>query len=87
MPKMHDRSGWEQSGTGPRYIRGRNYPKLCEFKRPCATCGESFSIYVTPRIAEGLADTNSFALRNCELHRRGKVKIAENKSEKMPWEA
>lgn len=68
---MHDRTDWERGGEGPRYIKGRNYPKLVEFKRPCKTCGESFSIYVTSRIADGFADTNSFALRNCEIHRRG----------------
>lgn len=68
--KMHDRSGWEQMAAGPRYIKGRNYKALVEFRRPCKTCSESFSIFVTDRIAAGFADTNSFALRNCENHRR-----------------
>lgn len=68
---MHDRSEWERCGEGPRHLKGRSYKNLVEFRRPCKTCGTPFSIFVTPRIAEGIADTNSFALRNCDLHRRG----------------
>lgn len=68
---MHDRSHWERKGEGPRYLKGRNYKKLVEFTRPCKSCGQPFSIFVTAPIAEGFKDTNSFALVNCEMHRRG----------------
>lgn len=68
---MHDRTGWEKIGAGPRYINGRNYPHLVEFRRLCKTCEAPFSIFVTERIAQGLADTNNFAMRNCQRHRRG----------------
>jgi hypothetical protein len=69
----HDRSEWTRCGDGPRYIQGRNYAHLIEFRRPCKTCGEPFSIFVTPRIADEEADSNSFGLKNCELHRRGRA--------------
>src|SRR5437868_13201993 len=74
---MHDRSEWTRGPSGPQTIKTasgkmRTYANLAEFKRPCATCGELFSIYVTPKIAAGHADSNSFGLKNCEKHRRNR---------------
>lgn len=68
---VHDRSAWRRGASGAQTIKGRNYKNLVEFTRPCASCSEPFAIYVTPRIADGHADSNSFALKNCEKHRRG----------------
>lgn len=73
---MKDRASWELGATDHR--------NLVEFSRPCATCGVVFSIFVTQRIASGMADTNNFGLRNCEKHRRSCV---QNNSKKFPWEA
>jgi hypothetical protein len=69
---MQDRSAWTRVAEGPKYIRGRDYSHLIEFRRPCSTCGEPFSIFVTRRIADGGADTNSFGLVNCDAHRRAR---------------
>lgn len=77
---MHDRTAWERRGEGPRFLRGKNHPKLTEFTRACKTCGEPFSIFVTAKIADGLADSNNFALVNCELHRRGNKEAQELRS-------
>ena len=67
---MQDRTGWTRGATGPQRIGNKRYKTLVEFSRPCATCNQPFSIFVTERIAEGLADSNNFGLRNCEQHRR-----------------
>jgi hypothetical protein len=67
---MQDRSAWSRVAEGPKYLRGRDYSHLIEFRRLCSTCGEPFSIFVTHRIADGGADTNSFGLVNCDAHRR-----------------
>ena len=77
---MHDRSEWISHGASKPYMNGRKY--MYEFRRLCKTCGEPFPIFVTERIANGAADSNSFALVNCEVHRRGK-----NNLRKLPWEA
>lgn len=68
---MRDRSDWKRGETGPVKLGTKSYKRLTEFSRPCATCKAPFSIYVTERIAEGLADSNNFGLKNCEAHRRG----------------
>lgn len=67
---MRDRTGWKQS---PGFW-GRK-KNLIEFTRFCAApdCGREFGIMVTQKIASGKADSNSFGLKNCELHRRGKI--------------
>lgn len=70
---MHDRTPWTRGPAGPKEIKGRIYKKLIEFSRPCASCGQPFSIFVTEKIAAGHADSNSFGLRNCERHRRNKT--------------
>lgn len=70
---MHDREEWTRGGSGPKVIKGKTYKNLSEFMRPCATCGEPFSIFVTGKIASGHADSNSFGLKNCEKHRRNKA--------------
>jgi len=62
---MHDRTEW----TETRSSLGKK-KNLVEFTRPCAQCGEPFSILVTEKIASGHADSNSFGLKNCEEHRR-----------------
>lgn len=69
---MHDRTEWTRGTTGPQTIKGKRYDNLTEFHRPCATCEEPFSIFVTPKIASGAADSNSFGLKNCERHRLNK---------------
>jgi hypothetical protein len=80
---MHDRSEWERGTPGPKTIKGREYKNLIEFKRPCASCGEPFSIYVTSKIANGHADSNSFALKNCEKHRRNRSAADESEVETL----
>ena len=68
---MHDRSEWTEGTTGDHRIGKRKYNNLTEYSRPCKTCGARFSIFVTKKIADGFADSNSFGLKNCEKHRRG----------------
>lgn len=85
---MHDRTGWTKGATGNVSIRRRDgtektYKNLVEFMRPCATCAENFSIFVTPKIAAGHADSNSFGLKNCEKHRRSSIRKAEPELEKL----
>ena len=70
---MKDRTGWTRGDTGPQRIGSKTYQRLVEFTRPCSACKQPFSIFVTERIAEGLAESNNIGLRNCELHRRGGV--------------
>jgi len=79
---MHDRSGWERGEAGAVVIKGKKYPNLVPFTRACATCGGKFSIFVTEKIADGEADTNSFGLKNCEDHRRNKT-AADNTEVEM----
>lgn len=69
---MHDRTKWTRGTSGAQTIRGKSYANLVEFHRPCLTCEKPFSIYVTDKIARGIADSNSFGLKNCEEHRRNK---------------
>lgn len=69
---MHDRTEWTKGATGPQVIKGKSYKSLTEFTRQCATCDQPFSIFVTAKIAAGHADSNSFGLKNCDLHRRNK---------------
>lgn len=70
---MHDRTEWERVTTGTVRIKGKEYKNLVEFRRPCQSCGELFSVYVTGKIANGHADSNSFGLKNCDKHRRNKT--------------
>jgi hypothetical protein len=70
---MRDRTGWARGETGPVKIGTKSYKRLTEFSRKCAACEQPFSIYVTEKIAEGLADSNNFGLKNCETHRRGGI--------------
>jgi hypothetical protein len=69
---MHDRTAWTRGPAGPKTIGKKTYKDLVEFFRPCATCAEPFSIFVTSKIAGGQADSNSFGLKNCPKHRRNK---------------
>lgn len=69
---MRDRTEW---------TRGADTKKVVEFSRPCVTCGKPFSIFVSKRIASGDADSNSFGLKNCEAHRRGKPVERDLKAE------
>ena len=80
---MRDRSEWIRGETGPQKIGTRSYKRLTEFSRPCATCKQPFSIFVTEKIAEGLADSNNFGLRNCEIHRRGAAPIDSEELESL----
>lgn len=72
---MHDRTAWTRGPAGPKIIGRRTYSNLVEFSRKCASCGGPFSIFVTNKIAEGHADSNSFGLKNCEMHRRSGPKV------------
>ena len=80
---MRDRSEWIRGETGPQKIGTRSYKRLTEFSRPCATCKQPFSIFVTEKIAEGLADSNNFGLRNCEVHRRGAAPLDREELESL----
>ena len=80
---MHDRSEWTRGTPGPKTIKGREYKNLVEFTRSCTTCGEPFSIFVTQKIANGHADSNSFALKNCDKHRRNRSATDEHEVETL----
>ena len=80
---MRDRSEWIRGETGPQKIGTSSYKRLAEFSRPCATCKQPFSIFVTEKIADGLADSNNFGLRNCEIHRRGAAPIDSEELESL----
>jgi len=75
---MKSRDGWERGIDGPQVIKGKTYRNLVEFKRPCSICGDAFSIFVTNKIACGVADSNAFGLRNCEEHRRSRTRTDGN---------
>ena len=66
---MRDRTEWTRGDGGAK--------NTVEFSRPCVTCGKPFSIFVSKRIASGDADSNSFGLKNCEEHRRGKAPASD----------
>ncbi len=71
---MRDRTPWTQKpDTGPIRLGRKTYKNLVEFTRPCATCAEEFSIFVTAVVADGRSDSNSFGLINCEKHRKSKL--------------
>lgn len=74
---MQSREGWTRAESGPKVIKGKTYKSLTEFIRSCSVCNRPFSIYVTDKIASGIADSNSFGLRNCEEHRRSRT-VADN---------
>jgi hypothetical protein len=80
---MHDRSEWTRGEHGPVKIGRKTYNNLVEFTRPCQTCSEPFAVYVTTKIANGLADSNSFALKNCPKHRRNKSATDEQEVETL----
>lgn len=68
---MRDRKDWVRDTTTDEHkVGNRTYKNLVRFSRSCATCAQPFSIFVTTKIADGNADSNSFGLRNCEKHRR-----------------
>lgn len=69
---MHDRTEWTRGTANEVKVKNRTYKNLVEFSRPCATCEKPFSIFVTKKIADGHADSNSFGLKNCPDHRRNK---------------
>jgi hypothetical protein len=69
---MQSREGWTRGEPGPKSIKGKTYKNLIEFTRECSACAKPFSIFVTSKIADGGADSNSFGLKNCEEHRRNK---------------
>lgn len=68
---MRDRTDWvRDTSDEPIKVGKKTYKNLVRFSRACATCAQPFSIQVTRKIADGLADSNNFGLRNCEKHRR-----------------
>lgn len=69
---MRDRTAWTRVTEDSGVVRGRKYRDLVQFTRKCKSCGKPFSIYVTPRIASGDADSNQFGMANCEEHRGGR---------------
>lgn len=80
---MHDRSEWRRGEVGPVTIGKKTYKNLIEFTRPCQTCNEPFPIYVTSKIANGHADSNSFGLKNCPAHRRNRTATDEQEIETL----
>lgn len=60
---------------------GRHYKNLVGYVRPCATCGEPFTIHVSQAVANGQASNNNFGLKNCELHRQ--TMVDKNEVEKI----
>jgi len=75
---MQNRDGWARTADGPKVVKGKTYKNLVEYTRLCSVCSESFSIFVTKKIALGHADSNSFGLRNCEKHRRSKLQATNS---------
>jgi hypothetical protein len=80
---MHDRSEWRRGEVGPVTIGKKTYKNLIEFTRNCQTCNEPFPIYVTSKIANGHADSNSFGLKNCPAHRRNRTATDEQEIETL----
>lgn len=80
---MHDRSKWTRGSTGDHTIKNRPYKNLTEFSRRCATCDGLFSIFVTSKIADGHADSNSFGLKNCPNHRRAPIRTDDAETERL----
>lgn len=80
---MHDRSEWTRGEVGPVTIGKKTYKNLIEFTRNCQTCNEPFPIYVTSKIANGHADSNSFGLKNCPAHRRNRTATDEQEIETL----
>lgn len=80
---MHDRTGWIKGTSGTKVLKGRTYKDLTEFSRPCATCNQPFSIFVTSKIAMGHADSNSFGLKNCEDHRKNKTAAQSDETDAL----
>lgn len=78
---MHDRTAWTRGTTGPHKIKNKTYNNLVQFTRKCASCENTFSIFVTPKIADGHADSNSFGLKNCAEHRRQSIPRAGDETE------
>lgn len=73
---MHDRSEWTRETDTEHKIGRKTYKNLIRFTRKCVTCEQPFSIFVTEKIASGIADSNSFGLKNCEAHRRNPARAA-----------
>ena len=71
MSTAHKRDGWEQQ-PGLHEVnggKGKVYRNMVRFDRRCATCNESFGVYVTESCADGMTHNSSFGLKNCEKHR------------------
>jgi hypothetical protein len=84
---MHNREEWTKGQTGDHFIKGKKYRNLTEFYRPCQSCGKPFSVFVTQKVADGHADSNSFGLKNCEEHRRQKPAEAPELSQLRTYKA
>jgi hypothetical protein len=82
-PKQHSREPWTRGLDGPKVIKGKVYKDLVEFSRPCTSCKQPFSIFVTRKIADGQADSNSFGLKNCPEHRRNKTAAAQEETDAL----
>lgn len=64
---MPSKEGWTHDLDHDKITLGRKaYRNMEEWSRPCAVCGEKFSIFVR---ASGGVINSSFGLRTCKVHR------------------
>lgn len=65
---MPSKDGWNHNRDHDKIRLGRKeYRNMEEWTRPCAVCGEAFSIFVRAN-GNGLVNS-SFGLRTCQKHR------------------
>ncbi len=63
---MPTKDGWTHDRDHEKIKLGKkSYRNMEEWSRPCAVCGEKFSIFVTT----GSEGNSSFGLRTCKTHR------------------
>lgn len=66
---MPSKDGWTHDRDHDKVQLGKKqYRNMEEWSRPCAVCGEKFSIYVRGNAPGGLVNS-SFGLRTCRTHR------------------
>jgi hypothetical protein len=71
---MPSKDGWTNERDHDKITLGKKqYRNMEEWSRPCAVCGEKFSIFV--RAAAGAVNA-SFGLRTCKEHRGQKTGAA-----------
>jgi hypothetical protein len=67
VPSRHNREGWVETAQHDSVqLNGKQYRHMKEWQRPCAICGEKYSVFEKV----GQVDANSrFSNRTCDLHR------------------